>query len=355
MSKEELKIMNKNLKAIGEEILEQERLCLEQLGRGLKDANFGGRYENQYYAEVGQNLWAGVPQGEPLDTYPHFTEYGRGSGGELKDSTTPAKMKSIRSSSAMTYNLLGNKRIDLIAGKGIFSEGTYSIEYEKQLYTIKRNLQPANLDAFLYNGDNNEGIFCEMKMMEWIFNEPGELKEAYENVDLYYTNCAGGEKAVQAFQKAIYMLKGAMLACTGEGHFFRYDAWQMFKHTLGIYNMTSSITKAEMSRLCENSSSGIKMLPKCEKVTLVNVVFEPEKEILSDGLRDTYGEVVRMEHENFKLFRQIMIDSGVVKVFEVDCDIDFDIQYMTAAEFMDCFDLGDRKDYLERYRLSLNV
>ena len=72
-------------------------------------------------------------------------------------------------------------------------------------------------------------------------------------------------------------------------------------------------------------------------------------------MRDTYGEVVRMEHENFKLFRQIMIDSGVVKVFEVDCDIDFDIQYMTAAEFMDCFDLGDRKDYLERYRLSLNV
>ena len=34
------------------------------------------------------------------------------------------------------------------------------------------------------------------------------------------------------------------------------------------------------------------------------------------------------------------------------CGVDFDIRYMTAAEFMDCFDVGSRKAYLERYRLS---
>ena len=83
--KDELKAMNTNLKAIGEEILEQERLCLESLGRSLGNANFGGKYAEQYYAEVGQNLWAGISKGNPLVTYPHFEEYGRGSGGELRD------------------------------------------------------------------------------------------------------------------------------------------------------------------------------------------------------------------------------------------------------------------------------
>ena len=355
MIKDDLKAINKNLKAIGKEVLEQERLCLESLGRSLKNANYGGKYAEQYYAEVGQNLWAGIPQGDPLITYPHFEEYGRGSGRELedsKDNVTPAKMKSIRSSSAMTYNLLGNKQIDLISGCNYFSEGTYSVEYEKQLYTIKRNLQPANLDAYLYNEDKGEGIFCEMKMMEWIFNEPGNLKEAYENPELYYANCVCGEKTVEAFQKAIYMLKGAMLVRTGADHFFRYDAWQMFKHTLGIYNMTSSITKDEMSRLCTKSETGIKMLPTCKKITLVNVIFEPGKEILSDDLQIAYEKVCEMEHEDFETFRQIMISSGVVERFKADCGIDFYIRYMTAAEFMDCFDVGSRKSYLERYRLS---
>lgn len=352
MRKDDLKAMNKSLEAIGKEILEQERLCLESLGRGLKNANFGGKYAEQYYAEVGQNLWAGIPKGDPLVTYPHFKEYRRGSGGELKDSTTPAKMKSIRSSSAMTYNLLGNQQIDLINGRNYFSKGTYSVEYEKQLYTIKRNLQPANLDAFLYNEAKEEGIFCEMKMMEWIFNEPESLKEAYENPELYYANCVCGEKTVEAFRKAIYMLKGAMLVRAGADHFFRYDAWQMFKHTLGIYNMTSTITKDEMSRLCEKSKTEIKMLSTCKKITLVNVVFEPGKEILSDNLQIAYEKVCKMEHEDFEIFRQIMIGSGVVERFKADCGVDFDIRYMTAAEFMDCFDVGSRKAYLERYRLS---
>ena len=243
----EFKGWNKELNQIGNIILEKERECMESLGRGLTPDNCDERYPDQYFKEVGYNLWAGYEKNGVQIQYPHFEEYGGGSGSELRDKSTPAKMKSIRSSSAMTYNLLGNKKIKLTKGTERLSEGTYDIEYEKQLYTIRNNPQPANLDAYLYKKDSQEAIFCEMKMMEWIFNKPGFLKDAYTDAEAYYSSAADNTKTTDAFLKAIKMLKAEMPTYeTVKGpvqHFYRYDAWQMFKHILGIYNMTSDITR----------------------------------------------------------------------------------------------------------------
>ncbi|MBQ8279064.1 MAG: hypothetical protein IJZ23_04410 [Roseburia sp.] len=340
--------MNKNYKSIGEEILEKERECLTNFGRGVEQASFGGKYENQYYAKVEDNLWHRTLMAEQ-----HFKEYSRGSGGELDDKNgRPAKMKSIRSSSAMTYNLLGDRNIKLIDGKEIFSEGQYSIEYEKQLYTIRRNLQPANLDAFLYNEEKQEAIFCEMKMMEWIFNEPRALKDAYQNQDLYYANTEVGNKTVAKFLKAIENLKKEMPEFKDGAHFYRYDAWQMFKHILGIYNMTSDITREEMNRKIAKSTDDFKLIPPCKKVTLVNVVFEPAPEAISEEMRTIYKEIVEKERTDFFAFKTMMKESGIPEAFDDDCHIKFDIEYMSAAEFMDCFDVSERREYLERYRLA---
>ena len=351
----EFKGWNKELNQIGKIILEKERECLESLGRGLTPDNCDERYPDQYFKEVGYNLWAGYEKNGVQVHYPHFKEYGGADGGELKDSEkTPAKMKSIRSSSAMTYNLLGNESVE-IKGTERFSKGTYKVEYEKKLYTLKGNPHPANLDAYLYKKDSQEAIFCEMKMMEWIFNKPGFLREAYCDAGNYYSSAAADTKTTDAFLKAIKMLKAEMLP--DEGIFYRYDAWQMFKHTLGIYNMTSDITRKEISRLITNSRAkngrSIAEVPELHKVTLLNVVFEPSEGLFTGELKEIYQRVKELERENFMQFRKAMVESGVVEAFERDCHIDFDIQYMSAAQFMNCFELGERKDFLERYRLKI--
>ena len=351
----EFKGWGKALNQIGNIILDKERECLESMGRGLTLDNCDERYPDQYFKEVGYNLWAGYEKDGARVQYPHFKEYGGADGGELKDSEkTPAKMKSIRSSSAMTYNILGNESVEM-KGTERFSEGTYKVEYEKKLYTIKRSPHPANLDAYLYKKDSQEAIFCEMKMMEWIFNKPGSLRKAYYDAEKYYSSAAADTKTTDAFLKAIEMLKAEMP--NNKGIFYRYDAWQMFKHTLGIYNMTSDITRKEISRSIANSRAkngrAIAEVPELHKVTLLNVVFEPSESLFTGELKEIYQRVKKLEHENFEQFKEAMVKSGVVKAFERDCHIDFDIQYMSAAQFMDCFELGERKDFLERYRLGV--
>ena len=102
-----------------------------------------------------------------MDTQ-HGEEYRRGSGSELDD-----KMRALRSSSAMTFNLLGNGPVNVLWNG---SWGSYEVSYEAQLPTRAIGL-PANLDAVL--GNKEHVIACEMKMLEWLLSKPGVLKSAY--------------------------------------------------------------------------------------------------------------------------------------------------------------------------------
>lgn len=53
----------------------------------------------------------------------------------------------------------------------------------------------------------------------------------------------------------------------------------------------------------------------------------------------------------FCKFKQAVHDSGIIDVFREDCGIEFDVLYRDTVEFMKYFDLGERREYLERYRL----
>ena len=95
-----------------------------------------------YYQNYADNLLY------PMDPR-HQREYGEGSGGELEaKGARPAKMASIVSSSAMTFNLLGNCQAKIIDNP-FFEPGTYQIAYEKKLPTLNKKSSPANLDALL--------------------------------------------------------------------------------------------------------------------------------------------------------------------------------------------------------------
>lgn len=226
------------------EVLEKERTILKQVGHELTEDSANCDYPNTHYYSYSDNLYE--PMGER-----HKKEYGGGSGGELGClGKRPAKMASIRSSSAMTFNLLGNDTIVMKENHMGHTPGKYKIEYEKQISTIHngRGQQPANLDAFLVSEKEDELIFCEMKMLEWFSKNTGILKEAYKEDKNYFL----GEETAQ-FLKAIELIEAFG---TSQGSFVYYDVWQMFKHTLAIYNYMAE-----------------KGWQNYKKITLVNVIF----------------------------------------------------------------------------------
>ena len=87
----------------------------------------------------------------PMDEI-HVGEYSRGSGSELDD-----KMKALRSSSAMTFNILGNLHCKIEDIDGAVAAGDYDIAYEHQIPTLKRGM-PANLDALLEGGGEDGNV-----------------------------------------------------------------------------------------------------------------------------------------------------------------------------------------------------
>lgn len=339
------KQMNENLR---KEIARLERETLANCGHPLNEStqHKNQRYAAEYFADLRDNVFGDFSEA-------HRAQYERGNGDELSDKDTPAKIKSIFSSSAMTYNILGNDEIRAKDGNGIFAPGAYKIEYEKKLFTVRsRKNFPAHLDAFLLNEAN--AIFCEMKMIEWLRDNPGLLKHAYFEDTNFFSDVAEGSDALAAFKALRDLLCAEMsefkVADEYDPHRFgRYDAWQMYKHILGIYNMSSAVTKNEIAA-CQTDD--IKMLSKLKRAVLVNVVFEPSEEVFSDSVRKLYCDARAEEHEEFSVFKKCVEKSGVIAVFKKDCGIDFALELLTAAEFMDCFDLADRADYLQRYSLE---
>lgn len=123
--------MNENLK---KELVQLEREVLAAAGHSLNEStqHKNQRYAAEYFADYQNNLFDKMSEA-------HRAQYELGNGDELSDKKSPAKMKSIFSSSAMTYNMLGNDEIRAKDNNGIFAPGAYKIEYEKK--TLHRQKQ----------------------------------------------------------------------------------------------------------------------------------------------------------------------------------------------------------------------
>jgi hypothetical protein len=296
------------------EIMAAERKVLRELGKELNEQVADSNHPYSYYRDVSYNLF--VPMCDK-----HKDEFEKGSGGELTASgKKPAKMASIRSSSAMTFNLLGNCSVNFLENNGAgINAGEYDIEYEKRLKTIKKSNSPANLDAFLEAKDGSGFIFCEMKMLEWLRKSSNELAASYKDEHNYES-----QEDADKFPMAIDEIEKEFK----NGTFKSYDVWQMFKHTVAIYNFMKK--------------------PNCrgKKVTLLNVVFEPDTAFMSDKARADYEERIKSEHKGFDAFRNALEKSKIIKS-------DFDVKYLSVKDFMDCIEMSDvKKRYLRRYTLE---
>lgn len=291
----------------------------------------------------------------------HLREYEGGSGSETRSYRRkgigyPPKMASVRSSSAMTINLLGNGPVGILHGAP-FGVGNYEVEYEKRLYTLgKPEGNLANLDAYLHCG--TEAIFCEMKMFEWIEGQPGNLKAAYRDIDSYIDY---SRDTYEVFLKAAELISSGDKDSQGAdiSKCRPYDAWQMFKHTLGIYNHTAITTKENLIVKIEKTrEEGIELLQeKFKKITLANVVCEvPEKVFGNDKILKNYRKRLEAEHEGKEIFLEAMKKAGVEQLFYEKCgNVKFHIQYMTVPEFVNCIDLSNDKNkgnYLKRYTFT---
>ena len=283
---------------------------------------------NYYLEKLDDNLY------HPMDETA-LAAYAKGSGSEMDS----GKMQALRSSSALTYNLFWDQMAELTnPGNSCLGAGTYKVEFEKQFHTLKRSVvgNPANLDAFLVCGKTNEAVACEMKMMEWIFNRPGELKAKYLD-EKNYIDEEAGEAFVSAAKELIRTEDYEDLETEKASYpsiTTRYDAFQMLKHAVACY----TAIVAEEPR-------------KIEKLTLVNCAWTlSDPALLSEKSRERYLREERIELEEFEIFKAAM---EPLKALFKTKGVDFDIKFFKFSEFLALFEKTEEEiEYLGRYMLK---
>lgn len=231
----------------------------------------------------------------PMDKL-HVEEYSYGSGNELEN-----KMKALRSSSAMTFNILGNRHREVKASDNLFTSCNYEIDYEYQLSTLTQGM-PANLDAFLL-GNDGDIIACEMKMLEWLTSIPNKLKDKYLDASKYIFK----DSASTFVDIASSLNTSSAFPC--------YDFAQMFKHTLALYN---ALRRKDV---------------ETSKLTLLNCVWEPPENY--DVSHETCEWIVKLsqqEHFGFQEFKKLM--NPVEDLIANQLGINFKIEYLTASELI---------------------
>jgi hypothetical protein len=95
--------------------------------------------------------------------------------------------------------------------------------------------------------------------------------------------------------------------------FSQYDACQMFKHTIAIYNY-----------LMDNPKKG-------KKVFLINVVWEPDEKDLPAEIREKYKQQLELEHREFAFFYEKM--KSIISQIKADTKTEFDILYLPVKDF----------------------
>ncbi len=296
-----------------------------------------------YYKDYRNNLFC------PMSSKA-IAEYNRGDGSETKESTVtksgrtytlPPKMGSIVSSSAMTFNLFGNDSVSILPG-GILPQGTYTVEYEKQLLTRAYGNMPANVDAFLSDSVNRSALFFEMKNLEWL-ESPKALGKSYFMERYYFTP----DRAAVPFPKEAFEMFSNWAHVLQEVSFRRYDASQMFKHTLAMYNYASFVTRSALEKV----EPGRTMAGKYDWYILTNVVNEfPAAFIDDEDTRWEYQSALSEERYEAQLFIDTMHRCEIPAIFDNNCNAGIKIIYMSTKELAESLDIPvDHREYLKRY------
>lgn len=249
----------------------------------------------------------------------HMREYAQGIGVELGE-----KMRALRSSSAMTFNLLGNHCVR-IADPALAPKGVYSITYEYQLPTLQGNPSKANLDARLLVENKSAVVYCEMKMAEWMLGWMKMLRASYLDSSRYLIPEKDAAVFVELFSglvKGEPNRKGSR-----KTRFSRFDALQMAKHLLAIY---SNLEKEE-----------------APSIKLVNCIWEVRDPSLLAPYEQKYRTWLAAERNEFSDF--VRCAQPVIELFEKR-GFAMAVEYMPVDRLLACLDkTADQKAKLARY------
>lgn len=249
----------------------------------------------------------------------HRDEYALGAGIELDE-----KMRALRSSSAMTFNLLGNHHVEVT--DPLFAPvGRYAVNYEYQLPTLQGNPNKANLDARLLAEDKGTVVYCEMKMAEWMLGWMKMLRVSYLDPDRYLVSKREAQLFIELFERLVAgdpNRKGSR-----KTRFHRFDALQMAKHLLAIY-----------SNLDNEEAASIKLITCIWEVHDVSALSPYERK---------YEAWLATERREFSEFVRAALP--VMTLFEKR-GFDLVIDYVPFDRFLSCLEKTDeQKRKLARY------
>lgn len=249
----------------------------------------------------------------------HMSEYAQGIGVELGE-----KMHALRSSSAMTFNLLGNHCVSIVDPL-LALPGRYSIAYEYQLPTLRGNPSKANLDARLFAEDKRTVVYCEMKMAEWMLGWMKMLRASYLDSSRYLIPEKDASVFIELFSS---LVKGdPNRKGSRKTRFSRFDALQMAKHLLAIYTNL------------ENEEA--------PSIKLVNCIWEVRDTSLLAPYEKKYESWLATERREF--FDFVRAARPVGELFEKR-GFDFSIEYVPVDRFLACLEKTDeQKAKLARY------
>ncbi|WP_139651265.1 PGN_0703 family putative restriction endonuclease [Raoultibacter phocaeensis] len=249
----------------------------------------------------------------------HREEYALGAGIELDE-----KMRALRSSSAMTFNLLGNHRVE-VSDPLLAPVGRYEVNYEYQLSTLRSNPNKANLDARLLAEDRSTVVYCEMKMAEWMLGWMKMLRASYLDPARYLIPRCEAQVFIDLFEQLVAghpNRKGSR-----KTRFSRFDALQMAKHLLAIY-----------SNLDAEEASSIKLITCIWEVRDTSVLAPYERK---------YESWLAIERREFSEFARAALP--VLALFEKR-GFDLVIEYVPFDRFLACLSKTDEQQRkLARY------
>ncbi len=249
-------------------------------------------------------------------------QFGGGAGKELE-----GKMRALRSSSAMTFNLFGNVQCAVESGRlgdrCAFPAGTYGIQYEFKATTLPHaSGLPAHLDVLL-TGEDKAAVAFEMKLMEWLTSEPQPLRGAYLKEGSYGPGADVLARTARSLNEAYRA-----------GAFTHYDFAQMFKHMVGLYNESDN-----------------EKLSQYKEIFLVNGVWMPtlSPEVFSTSRNyHRYCEDRDAELREFDEFKRLV--GPVVDLFDGTSRA-FSLCLCNACDLIGAIKKPEEEDrLLERYR-----
>lgn len=280
----------------------------------------------------------------------HICEYSQGSGNKLE-----SKMKALKSSSAMTFNLFGNGPVFIDLQKFIDAVSKYSkikqsyfcekvdtqtfqpfdVQFEYQMSTLKTSKAPANLDARLVSTDNKSIIYIETKFTEWFSKRSEELRSSYLEAAAYPFPSEISSIFISFFRSLIEedSSTSSLSHLNRKTKYKRFDALQMAKHSLGIFRDIYEQYKAN------------KPIP--ERIMLLNCVWELSNPEVLVSYKEAYQQALSEEHEQYKRF--VLECEQIFSLF-YDMGVSFSIHFCSVPDLINALALSPyHRQYLERY------